>query len=321
MTKSITWDTPSQIRAVRRFNRFYAQAIARMEAPMLRDYSATEIRVLYALAQQPHITAKQLIADLAIDAGYLSRLLERMVKSRLIRRTLSATDARQRHLSLSARGRKVLATLDQRANHEIGAVLARISPTRQRQLMRGLHDVRTALQSEGEAMPPFVFRPPRAGDLGWIIYRHGTVIAEEFGWDARFEYMIADILAEFARNYDPARERALVVEHDGVVVGSIFLVREDDTTAKLRVLYVEPHMRGYGLGKKLVEKAVNEARKIGYQRVVLWTNRGLDRARGIYESLGFTLIEESPHQEFTSSKMETVGQLWSLELVTQPTHA
>lgn len=313
MTKSIDRDPPSQIRAVRRFNRAYAQVIEAMEGDLAKDYSMAEIRILYELAYRPNITAKQLAASLAMDPGYASRTLAGMVRRRLITRTRSDADGRHQPLALTKHGVATFKKLDQAANERVNAVLKQIAPSRRRKLVEGMQQVTRALDSRGEAPPPFVFRPPKPGDFGWIIHRHGTVIAEEFGWDAQFELMIIDIINEFVRNFDAASDRCWVAEHDGEIAGSVFLVRDDATTAKLRVLYVEPHMRGFGLGRKLVEKAVREAKKIGYQRIVLWTTRGLDNARRIYEGAGFQLVEETPHHEFTSTKLETVGQVWVLD--------
>ncbi len=317
MTKSIDRDPPSQIRAVRRFNRFYAAAIEAMENALFKDYSRAELQILYELAYRPHITAKQLAASLSMDAGYLSRTLAGMVRRKLITRSRSETDARNQPLALSKHGIATFKKLDTLANDHIGGVLKQMTPARTRRLIAAMQEVTQAMESRGEAVPPFVFRPPKPGDLGWIIHRHGTVIAEEFGWDEHFEGMIAEIVGEFVKNYDATSDRCWVAEHDGEVVGSVFLVRADHATAKLRVLYVEPHMRGHGLGRKLVDKAVREAKKIGYAKVELWTTRGLDSARKIYEGAGFKLVNETPHAEFSSARLEPVGQTWELDLSQQ----
>ena len=317
MTKSIDRDPPSQIRALRRFNRFYAKAIDSMEGQLLKGFSEAEMHILYELAYKPQSTAKQLAATLSMDPGYLSRTLASMVKRKLITRSPSETDARHQPISLTKQGIATFKKLDALANERIGAVLKQLTPARRRRLVSAMQQVTKVMDSRGEASPPFIFRPPKPGDLGWIVYRHGTVIAEEFGWDEHFEGLIAEIVGEFVKNYDATSDRGIIAEHDGEIAGSVFLVRADATSAKLRVLYVEPHMRGHGLGRKLVEKAVREAKKIGYAKVTLWTTRGLDSARKIYENAGFRLVDETPNTEFSSTRLEPVGQHWELDLTAQ----
>lgn len=312
MTKSIDRDPPSQVRVVRRFNRFYGKTLETLEGELLKDFSVAEMRILYELAHRPDITATELGKFLAIDAGYLSRLLAKLVRRRLIKRTPLAKDARHRQLTLSTQGQTVFRKLDLAAQSRVLSWLNTLHPAKRRKLIGAL-DSAMENASPG-ATAPYIFRPPRAGDFGWIIHRHGTVIAEEFGWDERFEALVAGIISDFVQRYDPAYDRCWVAEYDGEVVGSVFLMREDEHTAKLRLLYVEPHMRGAGIGRKLVEKAVQHAGKVGYRRVRLWTNRGLDAARRVYETAGFTLVEENPHEEFASTKLETLGQVWELAL-------
>ena len=160
-------------------------------------------------------------------------------------------------------------------------------------------------------MAELALRTHRAGDIGWIVERHGALYQDEYGWDSEFEAPVAEIGAAFLRGYDHAREHCSIAELDGERAGSVICVRQDETTAKLRLLLVEPFARGRGVGSALVDACIAFARDCGYEALTLWTNDVLVGARAIYERRGFTLERSEPHHSFGQ---DLIGQYWRLEL-------
>jgi DNA-binding MarR family transcriptional regulator/N-acetylglutamate synthase-like GNAT family acetyltransferase len=273
-------------------------------------HTLAEARVLFELGQQEQLEVAVLRERMRIDAGHLSRLLARLERRGLVARERSATDGRRQLARLTPAGAADFALLDQRSADETGAKLSALGDTERRRLVAALGEVRALL----EPAPParaVVLRPPRVGELGWVVERHGALYAEEYGWNAEFEALVARIVADFAAAHDPAREAAWIAEVDGRPAGCIFCVREADDVAKLRLLLVEPRARGLGLGARLVDEVIGFARRAGYRELVLWTNDPLVHARALYERAGFRLVDESPHHSFGR---DLVGQTWSLTL-------
>jgi DNA-binding MarR family transcriptional regulator/GNAT superfamily N-acetyltransferase len=288
---------------VREFNRFYTRTIGVLHERLLdSDFSLTEVRVLYELAHRDRPTAADLCRDLGLDAGYLSRMLRRFERLKLVTAAPSETDRRARLLSLTARGRAVFAPLDRRSSEEVAAMLAQVD---QAGLVEAMRTIRRLLEkTPGEV----VLRAHRPGDLGWVVQRHGELYWQEWRYDERFEKLVAGIVSEF----DPARDRCWIAERDGERVGSVFLVRKSATVAKLRLLLVEPHARGLGVGKRLVAECVKHAREAGYRRIVLWTQSELAAARGIYQKAGFRKTAEERHDSW--SRTGLVSETWELSL-------
>ena len=306
--------TPADPRvdAVRRFNRLYTRRIGALRAGLLDSpFSLAEARLLYELAHRERPAAAELARDLGLDAGYLSRLLRGLERRRLISRERSKSDARQSLLSLTAAGRRTFATLDARSNAEVRAMLGKVSDAGQRRLVEAMRDVERLLGAAPEPKVPYLLRPHRPGDMGWVVHRHAALYAREYRWDERFEALVATIVAKFIDNFDPRRERCWIAEREGEIVGSVFLVSKSPTIAQLRMLYVEPAARGLGIGKRLVDECERFAREKGYRKIVLWTNSILHAARHIYEAAGYRLVAEKPHHSFGH---RLVGQTWALKL-------
>jgi DNA-binding MarR family transcriptional regulator/N-acetylglutamate synthase-like GNAT family acetyltransferase len=299
-----------RVAAVRRFNRFYTRAIGALQEGLLQSrFSLTEARVLYELAQRANVTATELSRDLELDSGYLSRILQRFEHDGLIARTPSDVDRRQSLLSMTESGRGAFAPLDARSREEVGSLLAAMSQPAQASVVAAMGRIETLLGAR--LATSWLLRQHRPGDIGWVVARHGAHYAGEYGLDARFEALVAQVAGEFLAKHDPARERCWIAERDGVNVGSVFLMRKSDEVAKLRLLIVEPAARGLGIGRRLVEECIDFARNVGYRSITLWTNDVLIAARNIYQQAGFRLIASAPHRDFGPPM---VGEDWELPL-------
>ena len=301
-----------RIAIVRRFNRFYTKQIGLLgEGYLETPFSLTEARVLYELAHRERPSATELARELALDTGYLSRILRGFERRRLLTRTRSKSDGRQSHLALTARGRGAFAPLDLRSREDIGAMLMRLAPDQQRRLIEAMRTVESVLGAGPEGKAAFVLRPHQPGDMGWVVHRHGALYAQEYGFDERFEALVAGVVAKFVERYDPRRERCWIAEKDGELVGSVFLVRRSRAVAQLRLLLVEPKARGLGNGERLVAECVRYARQAGNRKVTLWTNSVLRAARRLYRAAGFRRIHRESHRSFGKS---LVGETWELSL-------
>jgi GNAT superfamily N-acetyltransferase/DNA-binding MarR family transcriptional regulator len=304
--------TARRVAAVRGFNRFYTRRIGVLDRGFLRSpFSLTEVRVLYELSARKHATAADLVRELGLDAGYLSRLLQGFRARRLVAAARSTADGRQSILKLSAQGRKVFAGLEKRQVDDVRRMLQGLADHRNRNLVAAMRTIEATLGGPRAEKAAYVLRRPRAGDLGWVIHRQGFLYNQEYGWDETFEALVAGIVADFVRTFDPRRERAWIAEREGEVVGSIFCVKKTASVARLRMLYVEPSARGLGIGRRLVDECVAFARRAGYRRMTLWTNDVLHAARAIYERTGFRLVGEEAHHSWGH---DLVSQTWEMDL-------
>ena len=302
----------TRIDAVRRFNRFFTRRIGVLREGLLHSpYSPTEARVLFEVASREDLSASELSRELGLDRGYLSRILARLERRGLIVKIPSESDARRRLLSLTPAGKDAFTLLDSRSREEVAEMLGGLSEVNQQRLLEAMRTIEGIFSKGFKFSEPFFLRAHEPGDMGWVVHRHGVLYAQEYGWDERFEGLVARIVADFINNYDPAKERCWIAEMNGERVGCVFVVKASDTVAKLRLLLVEPRARGLGLGTHLVEECVRFARSRGYNTLTLWTNSALDAARHIYERQGFELVEEVEHHSFGQ---DLVGQNWELAL-------
>ena len=301
-----------RISAVRRFNRFYTQRIGLLEESWVKSpFSLTQARVLYELIRRRQPTATELAKDLGLDAGYLSRILRDFEAQGLIARQISDSDGRQSLLSITELGRKKFAPIETHSNDQVQAMLGTLPPAAQQRLSEAMRTIESVLSGEPAPATPYILRPPRPGDMGWIAGRHGVLYGEEHGWDVRIEALCAEIVAAFVRNYDPKRERCWIAEREGENVGSVMLVKDSEEVARLRLLLVEPKARGLGIGARLVDECVRFAREARYRKITLWTHSVLTAARHIYEQAGFKLVDSWTHNDFGK---DLIGENWDLRI-------
>ncbi|MGI5511691.1 bifunctional helix-turn-helix transcriptional regulator/GNAT family N-acetyltransferase [Streptomyces sp. CA-106131] len=305
------------VQDIRTFNRFYTNVIGALDygRHLYAPYTLTESRVLYELAHAPRTDAADLRGELSLDAGYLSRILNKFERDGLVERATSDTDPRRRRVTLTTRGRETADLLEERARETVAALLDTVAPADRPRLAEAMGTIRSLL-SDGRAARPedMVLRDPAPGDLGWIVQRNAALYAAEYGWNADYEGLVARIVADFAEDHDPHLERVWIAETGGGrPVGCVMCVRDEaPATARLRLLLVEPDARGLGIGDRLVEACVDFARGVGYRELVLWTNDVLAAARRIYLRHGFVLVAEKPHRSFGK---DLVGQDWRLDLL------
>lgn len=302
-----------QVGAVRHFNRFYTQQIGVLQRTMLESpFSLTELRVLYELASHESVTAAEICRELGLDAGYVSRILRGFAKRGILEKRASSADGRQNLLGLTAAGKRTFTSLDDESSTQVKKMLGVVSAPDRVRLLDAMQRIERTLHTGKPRGASYILRPPRAGDLGWVVQRHGFLYWHEYRYDERFEALVAQIVGEYVRNLDPKRERCWIAEKDGDPVGSVFLVRKSDKVAKLRLLLVEPSARGLGIGKRLVDECVRFAREVGYRKILLWTQSELKAARGVYKGAGFELVEEKPHASWGREGL--VAETWELKL-------
>jgi DNA-binding MarR family transcriptional regulator/N-acetylglutamate synthase-like GNAT family acetyltransferase len=314
--KSNATKVTAEIDHVRRFNRFYTRHIGLLDRHYLDSgFSLAQVRVLYELAHRDGLTASDLSQELGIDAGYLSRILLRFEKTGLIARKTSEQDARRSHLLLTGKGRKTFAPLQSRSTRDIGRMLDALTPEDRAQVIGAMQRIERLFAPEPQGttlgLHSYRLRTHRAGDMGWVVHRHGVLYAREYAFDQTFEALVAEITARFIRSFDPRRERCWIAERNGEIVGSVFLVQVTKHIAKLRLLLVEPSARGMGIGRRLVEECVRFARDAGYKKIVLWTQSILTAARATYQNQGFELVKSQPERNFGH---DLVAETWELKL-------
>jgi DNA-binding MarR family transcriptional regulator/ribosomal protein S18 acetylase RimI-like enzyme len=337
----------AEIARVRAFNRDYTRRIGVLSEGLLDSpYSLTEVRVMYEIAQRRDVTAGELADELELDRGYLSRMLKGFEAKKLLARTTSVADGRRQHLRLTPAGKQVFAPLERRSRQQVRAMLTALDDHRRRAVLEAMEVIQSAFGDSGEAGAPgspsapggpadpsktlgslalrthdrtagaqVSLRPHRPGDMGWVIQRHGELYCQEYGWNEDFEALVAGVAVDFIRNFDSSRERCWIAEREGRRLGCIFLVAKDTTTAKLRLLLVEPDARGLGIGRTLVTECVRFARTAGYQKIVLWTQENLTAARRLYSEAGFRKTAEEAHHSFAH---DLVAETWELELRAGP---
>lgn len=300
-----------RIATIRRFNRFYTRKIGVLEQHLLESpFTLTEARVLFELAHRGGALAKEIGAELGLDPGYLSRIVQAFTEQGLITRKPVPADRRQFELALTAKGKAAFGRLERASHDEVGKMIAALPDGGGQRLVAAMTTIERLLDDTA-TRPEVTLRTHRPGDMGWVVQQHGALYAREYGWDISFEGLCAEIVAQFLKDFDPALERCWIAEIDSQQVGSVFLVKHSDDVAKIRLLLIDPAGRGLGIGKRLVDECIAFARSCGYRKITLWTQSMLLAARGIYQSAGFKHVATEPHRSFGH---DLIGETWELDL-------
>ncbi|AHG46053.1 MarR family transcriptional regulator [Rhizobium leguminosarum bv. trifolii CB782] len=299
------------IETARDFNRFYTNFLGLLNKAYLDSpYTLTDARILFEIGSHDGVSAAALVRDLHLDAAYLSRILKRFRAEGLIRTDPDPADLRSLIINVTDRGREEFEELGRRANAQIAARFDTLASGEPEVAVRAMGTIRALLDPTAKPAPAII-RAHRAGDIGWIVQSQSRFYTAEYGWDLRFEALVAEVAGKFLANFDPALEYCWIAERGGVNVGSVLVTNGGDGIAKLRLLYVDKSARGLGLGKLLVDECIRFCRQKGYSELQLWTNDMLETARAIYVKTGFRLVSEERHRMFGP---EANGQNWVLIL-------
>ncbi|RYH09025.1 bifunctional helix-turn-helix transcriptional regulator/GNAT family N-acetyltransferase [Tropicimonas sp. IMCC6043] len=298
-----------KIGRIRAFNRFYTTRIGLLDRVSFDGLGLTNARLLFEIGSRERTSARELAGVLGFDEGYMSRVIKKLERRGLITRTPSPRDARVNLLGLTEDGRTTFARLVRTASEAVGEMIATLPDATVDQVLEAMNTIEGVLSWPPEA--EVRIREIETGDIGWIIKRHGELYAASEGFDMSFEALVAGILSGFVANREEPAEKGWIAESEGLRLGSVFVVREDDTTARLRLMLVEPFARGKGIGQMLVDTAIRHARAQGFETMVLWTQQGLESACRLYERNGFRLVVSKPARAFGR---DAVDQSWELRL-------
>jgi DNA-binding MarR family transcriptional regulator/GNAT superfamily N-acetyltransferase len=305
-------NSDAEVAAVRAFNRFYTRKLGVLEPKLLDSpFTLQEARIIYEIRHRPACTATDLTRDLGLDPGFVSRTLQALQRRQIVTRKPAKHDGRINELALTASGSTAQAELERRSHEEVGSLLASLEGRQRAAVVSAMATIKQTLEQPAQKPAAFLLRSHRPGDIGWVISSQAKAYAEEYGWDISYEALVAEICAQFIRNYDASREHCWIAEAGGEPLGSIFLVKGSNDVAKLRLLLVEKKARGLGVGRALVEQCIRAAREKGYKEMTLWTQSILVAARGIYQAAGFRCVKQEPHHNFG---VDLVGETWERKL-------
>lgn len=308
---------PDILDAIRAFNRFYTNKLGVLAKGYLNTaYTLTEARILYEMGARKQVSATRLNRDLGLDPAYLSRILKKFREAGFLTSEPDPADGRSQILSVTDQGQAEYERLGALSRAQIAGELADLMPEKRDALVASMASIRTILEPAPAspataATASVVIREHRVGDMGWIIEAQAVAYATEYGWNEKFEGLLAEVAGKFIANFNPEKERCWIAEKDGRRVGSIAIADGGNGTAKLRLLYLDPAARGLGLGRLLVDQCIAFSQLAGYDKLSLWTNDVLKAAIRIYETAGFTLVSEERHAMFGPV---CNGQTWELDL-------
>jgi len=299
------------IEAARDFNRFYTNLLGVLNKAYLdTPFTLTDARVLFEIGSHDGIGAAALAADLHLDPAYLSRILKRFKAEGLVETEADQSDRRSQTIRITSKGQAQFEDFGRRSNAQLAERFDRLADGEPQSVVSAMQTIRSLLDPKTKLTAP-VIRAHRPGDMGWIVQSQGKAYVEEYGWNMRFEGLVAEVAGKFLANFDPAMEYCWIAERNGVNIGSVLITNGGDGIAKLRLLYIDKAARGLGLGRTLVNECIRFARAKNYRQISLWTNDVLHSARAIYVKAGLRLVSEERHSMFGT---EENGQTWVLDL-------
>lgn len=300
------------IDAVRDFNRFYTNFLGVLNKAYLDSpYTLTDVRVLFEVGFRGGVAASALTRELHLDPAYLSRIVKRFREDGLIETTPDPNDARSQVIKVTEKGQAQFEEFVRRSRAQIAGYFDKLAIGAPEHVVAAMRTIQDTLGTDETAATPTIIRNHRIGDIGWIVQSQGRFYSEEYGWDHRFEGLVAEVAGKFLSNFNAQKERCWIAERHGLNVGSAMIADGGNGVAKLRLLYVDKAARGLGLGRLLVDECIRFSREAGYHTLSLWTNDVLDTARAIYIKAGFKLTAEEKHRMFGT---ELNGQTWELDL-------
>lgn len=292
--------THNDILAVRDASRRMVRELGFMQPTLAEtDLPPSSVHAVIEIGNHGAMTANQLGQILLLEKSTISRMLARLAERGLIEEKPSEADGRAKILSLTPEGHALLGDINRFANLKVGRALHTLNGTTRQRVVGGLANYADALRAvhdRGDPTSPAIeihegFLP---GAIGRVAEMHGRYYAREWKMSSFFEARVASGMAEFSQRLDRPMNRLWLALQAGEIVGSIAVDGEDlgDGKAHVRWVIVDDGLRGSGTGKRLLEAAVRFCDDRGFTEVHLWTFRGLEAARKLYEVAGFKLVEE-----------------------------
>lgn len=299
------------IEKIRKFNRLYANILGKIDQELYNQpFSLTEARVITDIHERNGCTSTEIRENLGIDRGYMSRIVQRFEDENIIMKKQASHDKRQYSLYLTDKGTGIYNDLVENANIGVAKMIENLSEKELSKLVSSMETIEAIYTDESQVQPRITIRPFQPGELGYIAYLHGRLYDRKYQFGPIFEYYVMKGLTEFMMNSDGGE--LWVAEVNNEIVGSIAITKSYDAVAQLRWFVLDENYQGMGIGKKLMETALNFCKENRYDHVFLWTVSTLTTARYLYQKYQFKLTEEKPNDEWTGSTL--MEERWDLDL-------
>ncbi|MFF2877611.1 GNAT family N-acetyltransferase [Gottfriedia sp. NPDC057991] len=299
------------VEKIRKFNRHYANVLGKIDQGIYNHpFPLTEARIITEINENHGCTATDIIEKLGIDRGYLSRIIQRFDDENIITKIQSPEDKRQYTLHLTVKGNEIYNRLVNDANIGVESMIQSLSTTEVKELVKSMETIESIFSFNQASIPEISIRPFKPGDVGYVAYIHGKIYSTTYQFGRVFEYYVMKGLSEFLLN--PNGGELWIAEVNGEIVGSIAITKANEEVAQLRWFVLDEKYQGLGIGKKLIETALNFCKENQFEHVYLWTVSTLETARYLYKKYNFTLTEEKPNFEWTGS--ELIEERWDLVL-------